>query len=295
MFFGVVADFVELQKDIDEKESIMAAEAIKTGLMAQMEVSNAKDLIGGGTMAFVRNLVSKTYLKSLSDALELLNSGNEHKIKTFVKQRLGSLVPSFVPALINDQIFREATEYTDTLKNRVGIDINPSFNAMGEPRYKNQSAFDALINPFTVSKDKGDIVSEQFVKLEQGFTNIGTDIGTNRNIDLNLFTNKEGKNAFVRYNEILQSLDVRGQLTDLIQSTKYDNATVNFRGDDATYRGSKVALIQQILSKNKNKALKKLQKENFTTEGGLLFKDAYRNNRKNNIRQKKGKELLPIF
>jgi hypothetical protein len=295
MFFGVVADFVELQKDIDEKESIMAAEAIKTGLMAQMEVSNTKDLIGGGMMAFVRNLVSKTYLKSLSDALELLNSGNEHKIKTFVKQRLGSLVPSFVPALINDQIFREATEYTDTLKNRVGIDINPSFNAMGEPRYKNQSAFDALINPFTVSKDKGDIVSEQFVKLEQGFTNIGTDIGTNRNIDLNLFTNKEGKNAFVRYNEILQSLDVRGQLTDLIQSTKYDNATVNFRGDDATYRGSKVALIQQILSKNKNKALKKLQKENFTTEGGLLFKDAYRNNRKNNIRQKKGKELLPIF
>ena len=295
MFFGTVADLAELQKDLDEQDAIIAAEAIKTGLMAQMDVSNTGALIGGGALSFTKNLVSKTYLKSLADALDLVDSGNEAKFKTFFRQRLGSLIPSFVPALINDPLFREAQQLTDTLKTRVGLEINPSFNAMGEPRYKNQSSFDALINPISISKDRNDIVSEEFVRLNQPFSSVGTSIGTNRNIDLNVFTNKDGKNAYVRYNEILQSFNVRKELEDLIKSNKYQNATDNFRGDDATYKGSKVALIQQELNKYSNKALKKLTQEEYFSEQGLSFKDAYRNNRKNNIRQKKGKDLLPIF
>ena len=62
------------------------------------------------------------------------------------------------------------------------------------------------------------------------------------------------------------------------------------------YKGSKTAVIQKLLTTYKKRALKKLLKnESFVSKDGLSFRDSYINNKKNNIRQKRSKELLPLY
>lgn len=296
MFFGLFADMGDVWDRVTEDERQILGEANFMALINQLDVKDGIDIGTGTAFAVAKNLVSKTYVKSLADTLELLNSGNPDRGGAFIRNKLGSFVPSIVPAIINDPYYREARDFTDTLKNRIGIEGDMSFNAMGEPRLRNQSAADSLISPMTTTVEVDDIVSKEFVRLNQAFGGIGSDIGLGLNIDLTKFTNKQGKNAFVEYNEILQSLEVRKALEKLITSDRYKKLTDNYVGDDIAYKGSKTAVIQKLLTTYKKRALKKLLKnKSFVSEDGLSFRDSYINNKKNNIRQKRNKELLPIY
>jgi len=296
MFFGLFADMADVWDRVSEDERQVLGEANFMALVNQMDVKDGIDLVTGTAFATAKNLVSKTYVKSLADTLELLNSGNPDRGGAFIRSKLGSFVPSIIPAIINDPYYREAREYTDTLKNRIGIEGDMSFNAMGEPRLRSQSAADSLISPMTTTVEVDDIVSKEFVRLNQAFGGIGSDIGLGLNIDLTKFQNKQGKNAFVQYNEILQSLEVRKALEDLIKSDRYKKLSDNYVGDDMAYKGSKTAVIQKLLTTYKKRALKKLLKnESFVSKDGLSFRDSYINNKKNNIRQKRSKELLPLY
>ena len=173
MFFGLFADMADVWDRVSEDERQILGEANFMALINQMDVKDGIDIGTGTAFAVAKNLVSKTYVKSLADTLELLNSGNPDRGGAFIRNKIGSFVPSIVPAIINDPYYREAREYTDTLKNRIGLEGDMSFNAMGEPRLRNQSAADSLINPFTVSVEADDIVSKEFVRLNQAFGGIG--------------------------------------------------------------------------------------------------------------------------
>ena len=75
----------------------------------------------------VKTLTSKTYLKGLSDLIELLDSGELREVRKILKQKVGSFAPSIITNFINDPVYRETKSITDTIKTRLGSDFSRPF------------------------------------------------------------------------------------------------------------------------------------------------------------------------
>ena len=212
------------------------------------------------------------------------------------KQKVASFIPSVVSGVMNDQLYRETRDLTTTLKNKSGIFGfgDPSYNALGEVRYKQQNDFDSLINPITKTIAVDDVVVNEFVRLNQGFEAISQNIGSRNNIDLTEYKLPDGTNAFVKYNELVGEGNLRKQLEKLIKSPAYQKLTDNPTNDDLSYGGSKVYAIQKVIKAYRKQALAKLLKLDLKSENGITLKQAYINDKRNIYRARKGLEFLEL-
>ena len=295
MFLGLAADFHEIALEVSEDERNQLAEANMLYVMSKMDIDDYTTLGAGSIGALAKNVTSKTYLKSLTDILYAASSNDPREHKKYALNKMGSFVPNILKGAMNDPLYRDARNLTDTLKTRVPFlgDATPSFNALGETRSRNQSWWDSFINPVTVSEEKSDVVMSEFDKLGVGFEPLGTKQGYAGNIDLTKFT-KDGKNAYVRWNEILGSSNLRKELEQFIGSKFYDGLLKDKPIDETlNYKSSKATQIKKIINRYKRMARMQLLREGFITEDNLSLSDAYMNDKRNQSIAKFGGTLLP--
>ena len=295
MFFGLVADYAAIANEVTADERQELADANMVALINKMDASDYAELGGYGFFATLKNLSSKTYIKSLSDFISAISSGDPREIKRYGLTKAGSFVPNIVKGIANDPLYRETRTLTDTLKSRVGLygDLDPSFNVMGEARSKGQSWWESFLLPFNVTEGTEDNIVKELDRLNQSFAPIGTLQGFNSNIDISKFT-KGDKNAFVRYNELLaEDGKLRKDLEKLISSPGYARLSDNPISETQSYKGSKQAAIKRIINKYKTRAKAQLIREGFITAENLDLADAFRNDKKNQRRAERGFTLLP--
>jgi hypothetical protein len=296
MFLGLVADYAEIAEDLADVDRDTLAEANLVSLIKHIDITDYPAFAGAGFISTTKNIASKTYVKSLTDFLEALSSGDMKEWERYGKQKVASFIPSVVSGVMNDQLYRETRDLTTTLKNKSGIFGfgDPSFNALGEVRLKQQNDFDSLINPITKTIAVDDVVVNEFVRLNQGFEAISQNIGSRNNIDLTEYKLPDGTNAFVKYNQLVNEGNLRKQLEKLIKSPSYQKLTDNPSSDDLSYGGSKVYAIQKVIKAYRKQALAKLLKLDLKSENGITLKQAYVNDKRNIYRARKGLDFLEL-
>ena len=297
MPLGLMADYYAISAELTEDERAELAEANMLALFNQMTISDVGGIVGGGIMATAKNITGKTYLKSLTDILDTLSSNDPRKWKRYGLTRAGSYIPNVLKGISNDPLYRDTRNLTDTLKTRAGFYGNAplSYNALGEPRSKNQSWWDSFLNPVSVTEEIDDKVIKEFDKLGVGFDPLSNLQGYAGNIDLFNFKNADGVTAYDRWNELIaKDGTLRETLLNTINSQAYTDVLQNAPiSEDQTYKSSRATLLRKIINARRNAVKLQLLREGFVTEENLSLSKAYANDKINQFNAKVGNPLLP--
>ena len=238
-FLGLVADFHTFHNKLTQDELARVGNSMLLTLYRQGE--DVSGQLGTGTKlanyakagwsAFTRNVFSKTYLKGLTESLQVLTSDDPDRYGRLINAKFGSFYPNIFSKLVNDPYYRDARTLLDEAKKRTGLGyVQKKYDFRGNA-YKiegsdEQRLFNGVFNPFTYSEQKIDPVAEEIIRLGVNVPNVSQYY--NGAIDLTLFQNKKGTNAYDRLNEILNEVTIGNktldqQLNDLINSDLYKN------------------------------------------------------------------------
>ena len=304
MFLGIAADIYDISLEVSEDERNAVSEAGLLYIMSKMDVDDYTDIGLQSLGAIGRNVSSKSYMKSLHDFLYAAVSGDPEEIKKYTAEKLGAFVPNVFKGAMNDPLYRDVRNLTDTLKTKVPFygEALPSYNALGETRSRGQSWWDSFLMPITVTEDTNDAVMAEFDRLGVGFSPLDKKQGYAGNIDLMDFRlanadgsyNQNGQSAYERWNELLSQSELRKEIEELIKTPLYQNRLTDKPIDDTlNYQGSKITLLKQKINKFKKITKIKLLSEGYITENNLKLDKAYTNDRLNNIKARIGSDLLP--
>ena len=208
MIFGIIGDIYEMTEYATESNDF-----------------EMQELVAMASAALANNVMSKTYMMSLSDTMKLFDgSSNGNKFKTFVDYRLASAIPysSFQYQMNQnqDEIMRELRTTTDRLKSRIyGQDAGaPKHDWLTGEAVATPDYMLGFIRQKRLSVE-GNITAEVYGELRNlnhGF------VGPQRNIgDLEL-----NAAQYQRYNELVGTVEVRGNtlieaLHEEINSPRY--------------------------------------------------------------------------
>jgi hypothetical protein len=238
-FLGLVADFHTFHNKLTQDELARVGNSMLLTLYRQGE--DVSGQLGTGTQlanyakagwsAFTKNVFSKTYLRGLTESLQVLTSDDPDRYSRVINSKFGSFYPNIFSKLVNDPYYRDARTLLDEAKKRTGLGyVQKKYDFRGNA-YKiegsdEQRLFNGVFNPFTYSEQKIDPVAEEIIRLGVNVPNVSQFY--NGAIDLTLFQNKKGTNAYDRLNEILNEVTIGNktldqQLNDLINSDLYKN------------------------------------------------------------------------
>jgi hypothetical protein len=238
-FLGLVADFHTFHNKLTQDELARVGNSMLLTLYRQGE--DVSGQLGTGTKlanyakagwsAFTKNVFSKTYLRGLTESLQVLTSDDPDRYSRLINSKFGSFYPNIFSKLVNDPYYRDARTLLDEAKKRTGLGyVQKKYDFRGNA-YKiegsdEQRLFNGVFNPFTYSEQKIDPVAEEIIRLGVNVPNVSQFY--NGAIDLTLFQNKKGTNAYDRLNEILNEVTIGNktldqQLNDLINSDLYKN------------------------------------------------------------------------
>jgi hypothetical protein len=238
-FLGLVADFHTFHNKLTQDELARVGNSMLLTLYRQGE--DVSGQLGTGTQlanyakagwsAFTKNVFSKTYLRGLTESLQVLTSDDPDRYSRVINSKFGSFYPNIFSKLVNDPYYRDARTLLDEAKKRTGLGyVQKKYDFRGNA-YKiegsdEQRLFNGVFNPFTYSEQKIDPVAEEIIRLGVNVPNVSQYY--NGAIDLTLFQNKKGTNAYDRLNEILNEVTIGNktldqQLNDLINSDLYKN------------------------------------------------------------------------
>jgi hypothetical protein len=238
-FLGLVADFHTFHNKLTQDELARVGNSMLLTLYRQGE--DVSGQLGTGTQlanyakagwsAFTKNVFSKTYLRGLTESLQVLTSDDPDRYSRLINSKFGSFYPNIFSKLVNDPYYRDARTLLDEAKKRTGLGyVQKKYDFRGNA-YKiegsdEQRLFNGVFNPFTYSEQKIDPVAEEIIRLGVNVPNVSQYY--NGAIDLTLFQNKKGTNAYDRLNEILNEVTIGNktldqQLNDLINSDLYKN------------------------------------------------------------------------
>jgi hypothetical protein len=238
-FLGLVADFHTFNNKLTQDELARVGNSMLLTLYRQGE--DVSGQLGTGTKlanyakagwsAFTKNVFSKTYLRGLTESLQVLTSDDPDRYSRLINSKFGSFYPNIFSKLVNDPYYRDARTLLDEAKKRTGLGyVQKKYDFRGNA-YKiegsdEQRLFNGVFNPFTYSEQKIDPVAEEIIRLGVNVPNVSQYY--NGAIDLTLFQNKKGTNAYDRLNEILNEVTIGNktldqQLNDLINSDLYKN------------------------------------------------------------------------
>jgi len=249
MIFGIIGDIYEMTEYATESNDF-----------------EMQELVAMASAALANNVMSKTYMMSLSDTMKLFDgSSNGNKFKTFADYRLASAIPysSFQYQMNQnqDEVMRELRTTADRLKSRIyGQDAGApkhdwlTGEAVATPEYML-----GFIRQKKLSK-KGNTTAEVYEELrnlDHAF------VGPQRNIgDLEL-----NAAQYQRYNELVGKVKVRGNtlieaLHKEINSSRYkrnaDSAEIN---QPRSADDPRVKQLNTLIQKAKSQALRELKRE----------------------------------
>jgi hypothetical protein len=266
-FLGLVADFHTFNNKLTQDELARVGNSMLLTLYRQGE--DVSGQLGTGTQlanyakagwsAFTRNVFSKTYLKGLTESLQVLTSDDPDRYGRLINSKFGSFYPNIFSKLVNDPYYRDARTLLDEAKKRTGLGyVQKKYDFRGNA-YKiegsdEQRLFNGVFNPFTYSEQKIDPVAEEIIRLGVNVPNVSQYY--NGAIDLTLFQNKKGTNAYDRLNEILNEVTIGNktldqQLNDLINSDLYKNNLSDpiIVDENVKNNGGKVREIRKLITR----------------------------------------------
>lgn len=121
--------------------------------------------------AVAMNVTSKTYLAGITNAMEVMTSGDPNKTKQFLENHLGTYVPNLLNQLNPDDPMREVRGYVDAMLARLpgfSTTLPARRNLFGEPVLKAPGELNRAFNPFTLSGKSEDTPSVDAKLLEIG-------------------------------------------------------------------------------------------------------------------------------
>lgn len=307
MVFGIMGDWAEIAAELDDKQveelSMGSVLSLGTALFGNEMTDAEKDSAGMGMlMSAPNNLANKTYLKSLTDSLEALTSDDEDIAGNFIRQRIGSYIPNYLgqSQRAADPTIYEMRTVMDQVKGSIpgmSDDLEARRDVFGNPVMRSGSSLNRLISPVAMSERKDDPVVEEMINLGSAFPAAPQKRG---NLDLTAYTNDKGQTVWSRWNDYVQRYDLHGRLEQLVTSEDYQNLPRGANDVERSYPGTRPFVLNKQINKVQDLAYKKMlaeEGENFTSEGGVSFREAYRNDRVNKARAKGGTDiddLLPI-
>ena len=283
-FFGLVVDFHNFYEQANEEEALRLGSNIM--LLTQQQGGDVSDYLSAGTKAgnflsamgssMSRNLASKTYLKGLSDFMEVITDDDPAKWGRYAKSKAGSFIPNIYTKLINDPFYRDTRSILDELKRRSGtaeVEMKYDFrgNALKIQGDETERFINGVFNPFAERKGKNDPVASEVIRLGENISGMKT--AFKGDIDLTLFTNKKGQTAYNRQQELLRKIRINGLSLDqrlqiAITSSGYKQLSEPRKLDKINKDvGGKVKLLRQITKEYHNAVEEILEKEaqNFTS------------------------------
>ena len=266
-FLGLVADFHTFNNKLTQDELARVGNSMLLTLYRQGE--DVSGQLGTGTQlanyakagwsAFTKNVFSKTYLRGLTESLQVLTSDDPDRYSRLINSKFGSFYPNIFSKLVNDPYYRDARTLLDEAKKRTGLGyVQKKYDFRGNA-YKiegsdEQRLFNGVFNPFTYSEQKIDPVAEEIIRLGVNVPNVSQYY--NGAIDLTLFQNKKGTNAYDRLNEILNEVTIGNktldqQLNDLINSDLYKNNLSDpiIVDENVKNNGGKVREIRKLITR----------------------------------------------
>lgn len=262
MFLGIAADISEVGGHIGEDD--------------------LSDVAASFSVALMKNLSSKTYLKGLYETLDVVaGARTDEDWKTtfnrWVQRQAGSYVPSGLRPLTNeDGLMREAHTVLDAIKARTpgySDTVDRRYNVLGE-RVTTPSAWGPdWLSPFASSTLKDNAAATEMARLadvnERGFRPPPKKYkGQQGAPDLTTFSSSNGFTAYDRYQELIGSTPapagafkgktLQEALSSFVQTDKYKRLSDGSEEID----GGKVQAVQAIISAYRDTSMKTLRKEN---------------------------------
>ena len=277
MIFGIVGDVYEMLEYMGD------------------DVDNELiDLVPMVAASFANNVMSKTYMMSLSDTMKLMDgSADGNKFKNFFDYRAASAIPySSMSYQLNqneNEVMTELRTTTDRIKSRIwGMDASTpkhdwlTGEAVATPDYAL-----GFIRQKKLNK-KGNITAEVYEELRNlnhGFVGPQRTMG---DIELNAV-------QFQRYNELVGTVEVRGgtlleNIHKVINGSRYEDARrsaeINNPRSSDDPRVQQINVQIQIARKRAEAALLKEYPE---------LREAFNSNKRNRKLMQAGRDAEPLI
>ena len=154
MLLGITADAVGIWDKAKQEEQDEMAAVITAGAISS---------IGN-------NLLSKTWLRGVSDAVQAINDPQRYG-ERWINNFAGTAIPSGVAqmARTQDPYLREVESIMDQIKSRVPGQretLTPKLNLWGEPIKLTGGIGPDILSPVYTSFDKNDTVADEMIRLE---------------------------------------------------------------------------------------------------------------------------------
>ena len=281
LVFGIVGDVAQTFQHIDEDSRHSFAAA--------------------STMAVANLLNSRSYLKGMVDALDVLHGGQGQdgvdKLVRILNQRAASYIPNVVRTAQPDTEIKEIRSMMDALMAKTpGL----AQNVPAKRGYFGDKLMAPIgwpwnaILPSKVGQESTDPALLELARLSDGpaqahFKEPAKRVGT---LDLTKFSNAEGVTAYDRMMEKLNETDFHEKMNDLVTSDEYKAGT----DGDAFYPGSKQTDIKKLELKYHKKALKETLIEFQDNEAmiGFDLKGMVQTDKRNLKASKRGGDVTEL-
>lgn len=242
--------------------------------LAQILRDNADDLqvqedgskvFYGVVAASVSGMTNKTYLSGLIEFFNAIGSRSPAKMKNFVDGMIEVAVPNVLQAVNNDPYMRETKRMFDALVNRVpgwSQSLPAKYNVFGEPVALQPGRTQRTLNPFPI-RDGTPMLEDEVLQLHRAFLAPPTIVKFG-NLSVNLhdrrYQNKNGGTLtpYERLMEIVQEQDLRGQLTEIVNSPAYQRSG---DGTEVFAGGRRFRELQDRIERVYNRAERRMLSE----------------------------------
>jgi len=251
--------------------SIIAVMADAAEVFKQLDPNDQRSLPGALAGSVANNVINKTYLVGITNAIEALTDPDRN-LERWMQNQVASYVPRALSTFNSDPHTREMREFLDRARSRIpGLSANlpPRRNIFGEvinvpmgavPFVSNSEPVSYMLSPFAYSKGLNDSVRDELASLGHTFSAKSDKIG---NVELREFTNKNGQQAFDRMREIVTEkqiggLTMKGRLSKLIESDGYQRLP---KFVSAEFDSQRTTQVQRVISRYYESAYKQMLKE----------------------------------
>jgi hypothetical protein len=253
------------------------------------------------TMAVANLINSRSYLKGMVDALDVLSGGQgQDGIDKFIRimnQRAASYVPNFSRVTNPDTEIKEVRSMMDAIMTKVPV-LSNSVPAMrgyfGDKLMAPIGWPWHAILPAKVGQESTDPGLLELARLSDGpaqahFKTPEKRVGT---LDLTKFKNAQGVTAYDRMMEKLNETDFHEKLNELVTSDEYKAGT----DGDPFYPGSKTTEIKKLEQRYHKQALHEtlLEFEATSEMVGFDLKEMVRTDKHNRKASKRGDDITEL-
>lgn len=251
--------------------SIIAVMADAAEVFMQLDPSDQRSLPGALAGSVASNVVNKTYLVGITNAIEALTDPDRN-LERWLQNQTASYIPRIAGTFNNDPHVREINDFLDRAKARIpgySKTLPPRRNIFGEPInvpmgavpfVANSNPASYMLSPFAYSKDLSDGVKDELASLGHSFAAKSDKVG---NVELRQFVNKDGQQAYDRMREIvsekkLGGLTMKERLSKLIGSEGYQRLP---KFVSAEFESQRVTHVQRVISQFYEAAYRQTLKE----------------------------------